>query len=432
MKKITFFFALILSAGSAFAQPGAPAARTLGGGLEEPPVDPRFAGWLGCWRLNDDLSGTGARMCITPEKDGVRLQTVVGTNKGIDEHVIPDGVSRPITDPECKGNELAEWSKDGARIFRTTNVTCGKEPARTIKTVAFLAPGPAWVYVQHVIGDSAAASVRVQRYRRAVNQNLADGSRAPQPDASAAARATVEQTRWSVEDVIEASDKLPVAAIQAALTELHHGFDLNKKTLIALDEGGVNDSVIDLMVALTYPKKFIVERTGGGSAPMGISTGSGWFDPFLSAEYASPLMNCYTPYGYGYRSYYSMCGPGAYYGSFGYNYYGYGYPSYPYYPGGGWVPIGVTPPIVGPPVTPQPEGRAVNGHGYTQIRDRQPEPSPRINSSGNGSGWGGGGSGVSSGGYSSGSSSSGSSGGGSSGGGDSGARVAVPKGGGGL
>jgi hypothetical protein len=37
--------------------------------------------------------------------------------------------------------------------------------------------------------------------------------------------------------VIEASDKLPVAAIQAALTELHHGFDLNKKTLIALDEG---------------------------------------------------------------------------------------------------------------------------------------------------------------------------------------------------
>ena len=43
------------------------------------------------------------------------------------------------------------------------------------------------------------------------------------------------------------------------------------------------------------------------------------------------LMNCYTPYGYGYRSYYSMCGSG-YYGSFGYNYYGYGYPYYHYYP----------------------------------------------------------------------------------------------------
>lgn len=407
MKKIMFLLALILSAGSAFAQP---------------PADARFAGWLGCWRLDEDLAGTGARMCVTPDKGGVRLQTIVGTNKGIDELVIADGVSRPITDPECKGNEQAEWSKDNGRVFRTTNVTCGKDPARTIKTVTFMAPGPALVHVQHVIGDSATASVRVQRYRRAANQKLADGSTAPQPDNGAALRTTAE--RWTVDDVIEASDKLPVAALQAALTELRHGFDLNKKTLIALDNGGVNESVIDLMVALTYPKRFVVERASGGAAPIGVSTGAGWFDPFLSAEYAAPLMNCYTPYGYGYRSYYSMCGPG-YYGAFGYNYYGYPYSGY--YPGGGWVVI--TPPIVGPPVTPQPEGRVVNGHGYTQIRDRQPEPAPRINGSSNGGGWGGGGGAATSGGYSSGSSSSGSSGGGS-GGGDSGARVAVPKGGG--
>jgi hypothetical protein len=277
-----------------------------------------------------------------------------------------------------------------------------------------------------VLGDASSASVRVQRYRRAANQKLADGSTAAQPDNGVALRTTAE--RWSVEDVIEASDKLPVAALQAALSELRHGFDLNKKTLIALDDGGVNDSVIDLMVALTYPKKFVVERASGGSAPSGVSTGSGWFDPFLSAQYATPLMNCYTPYGYGYRSYYSMCGPG-YYGSYGYNYYGYGSPYYPYYPGGGWVDVGVNPPITGVPIAPQPEGRVVNGHGYTQVRDRQPEPSPRINSSGNGGGWNGNSGGASSSGYSSGSSNSGSSGGGS-GGGDSGARIAVPKGGG--
>ena len=74
----------------------------------------------------------------------------------------------------------------------------------------------------------------------------------------------------------------------------------------------------------------------------------------------------------------------------------------------------------------------MNGRGYTQIRNRESEPSPRISGNGNGGGWSGGGTGgVSSGGYSSGSSSSGSSGGGSERGGDSGARVAVPKGGGG-
>ena len=411
MKKIMFVFVLILSAGSAFAQ-------------QAPPTDARFAGWLGCWRLDDDLSGTGARMCITPEKSGVRLQTIVGTNKGIDEVVIADGVMRPITDAECKGNEQSEWSSDGARVFRTTNVTCGKEPARTIKTIAFLAPGPAWVMVQHVLGESATTNLRVQRYRRAVNQNLADGSRAPQPDATTASRVTAEQARWSIEDVIEASAKMPVEAIQASLTELHHGFDLNKKTLLALDQGGVDGSVIDLMVALSYPKKFVVERAGGGSAPMGISTGTGWFDPFMPAEFAMSYANCYTPYGYGYRSYYSMCGPG-YYGA--YNYYPYS-SYYPYYGNGGdWIGIGGRPPVIGS-IEPQPEGRVVNGRGYTQIRDRQPEGTPRINSSGNGGGWGGGGGGVSGSGYSSGSASGASSGGG--GGGDSGARVAVPKGGG--
>ena len=438
MKKITFLLGLILTAGIAYAQPGAPAAPALRSGVEQPAaraaapvaqVDARFASWLGCWRLEDDLAGTGARMCITPEKDGVRMQTIVGANKGVDESVIPDGVSRPITDPECKGTERAEWSKDGARVFRTTDVTCGKEAPRTIKTVAFMAPGPSWINVQHVSGAGANTSVRVQRYRRAANQKLADGSNAQQADSTTAMRTTQDQTRWSIEDVIEASTKVPAEAVQASLTEARHGFDLNRKTLVLLDEGGVNDSVIDLMVALTYPKRFVVERQGGGSAPSGITTGSGWFDPFMPGLSGMTMNDCYSPYGYGYRSYYSMCGS-ALYSPFGYSSYGYGYypPGYYY---GGWVPIGGYPPTGGGTVEPQIEGRVVNGRGYTQIRNRESEPSPRISGGSNGGGWNGSGSGgVSSGGYSSGSSSSGSSGGGSTGG-DSGARVAVPKGGGG-
>ena len=139
------------------------------------------------------------------------------------------------------------------------------------------------------------------------------------------------------------------------------------------------------------------------------------------------MADCYTPIGYGYRSYYSMCGWYPY--SSYYSYYGYGYPGYPYY---GWVDIGGVPPGTGGgggTIQPVPEGRAVNNRGYTQIHDRQAEPPARVSHSGNGSGWAGSGGSASSGGYSSGSSSAGSSGG-SSGGGDSGARVAVPKGGG--
>jgi uncharacterized membrane protein YgcG len=265
----------------------------------------------------------------------------------------------------------------------------------------------------------------VQRYRRSANQQLADGSRAPQPIQS---RVAAETAPWDIDAIIEASGKMPAEAIQAALTEAHHGFDLNKKTLVALDKGGVDDSVIDLMVALTYPKRFVVQRAGGSlTSPSGVITGGGWFDPFMAPMLMGTMADCYSPMGYGYRSYYSMCGWYPY--SYSFMSYGYGYPYYPYY---GWVNVGGLPPGTGSgggTIEPQAQGRVVNGRGYTQIRDRQAEPPARVSNSGNGGGWAGSGGTASSGGYSSGSSSSGSSGGSS--GGDSGARVAVPKGGGG-
>lgn len=423
--------ALTLTASSAFAQQPATTAKAAAPAVQ---VDSRFAAWIGCWRLDDDLAGTGARMCITPEKGGVRMQTIAGTNKGIDELVIPDGVARPISDAECKGTERADWSSDGARVFRSTDVTCGKEAPRTIKSVSFLAPGPSWINVQHLTGGTAVASVRVQRHRRAANQQLADGSKAPQPDASLTLRTSPETRTWSIEDVIEASSRIPAEALQAALSEVHHGFALNKKTLLALNQGGVHEQVIDLMVALTYPKRFVVQRVGGGSAPAGISTGGGWFDPFMAPMMMQgTLADCYSPYGYGYRSYYSMCGNSYGYSRMAYDYYGLNrYSPNDYY--NGWVAVGALPTGTGIVTTdPQGDGRAINGRGYTQIRNREAEPSPRTsNGGGNGTaaGWSGnsGGGTASSGGYSSGSSSSGSSGGSS--GGDSGARVAVPKGGG--
>ena len=420
--KNTLIALTLMTAGSAFAQqPPAPAPAAQ--------VDERFAAWIGCWRLDDDLAGTGARMCITPEKSGVRMQTVAGAQRGIDEIVIGDAVAHPIADTECKGTERAEWSTDGTRLFRTTNVTCGKEAPRTIKSVAFMAPGPSWINVQHVSGTAAETAVRVQRYRRAANQQLADGSKAPQPEAGLTLRTSPEATKWSIEDVIEASSKVPAEVVQAALTEVHHGFDLNKRTLVLLDDGGVDKGVIDLMVALTYPKRFVVQRLGGGSTPSGILTGGGWYDPMVSPMMGT-FADCFSPYGYGYRSYYSMCNMMGY-SAFGY---AYGYYGYNNYYNNGWVNVGVPPGTGGGGVIdPQGDGRVVNGRGYTQVRNRESEPSsPRSSGGANGSaaGWSGNSAGsASSSGYSQGSSGSGSSGGAASGG-DSGARTAVPKGGG--
>ena len=389
-------------------------------------VNPRLDNWLGCWRLEDDLAGTGARLCVTPEKDGVRLQTLVGAVKGADEVVIPDGTARPITDAECKGTERSEWSADGQRVFRSIDVTCKNETPRAIKGVTFLASGPTLINVQHVTGEGAAPGVRVQRYRRAMNQTLADGSKATQPKAPVAIDST-----WSIEDVIEASQKLPPEALQGALADVRQKFNVNRKTLVALDDAGVPDSVIDLMVALTFPERFVVERVAS-SGPVGVTTGMGWYDPFMSPFYRDPLMSsCYSAGGYyGYRSYYNNCG--YYYGYNSFSPYLSINPYYDTYYPGGWVAVNPTP-GGGDVVSASGQGRVIRGQGYTQIRERAPEPSvPRTSSRGDGSasGWSGGssnGGGVSSSGYSSGSS-GGSSGGSSSGGGERTA-VARPPGG---
>ena len=391
-------------------------------------VTPRLDGWLGCWRLEDDLAGTGARLCVTPEKDGVRLQTLVGSVKGADEVVIPDGNAHPIADAECKGGERAEWSSDGLRVFRTIDVTCKNETPRTIKGVMFVGAGQTLINVQHVSGEGTTPGVRVQRYRRALNQNLADGTKAPQPRAAAAVDA------WSIEDVIEASQKLPPEALQGALADVRQKFNINRKTLVALDDAGVPDSVIDLMVALTFPQRFIVERVAS-SVPVGVTTGMGWYDPFMSPFYRDPLMSsaCSSGY-YGYRNYYNNCG--YYYGYNTFSPYGSFNPYYDNYYTGGWVAVNPNT-GGGDVVTATGQGRVINGQGYTQIRERSPEPSaPRSSSRGDGSasGWSGGssnGGGVSSSGYSSGSSSGASSGGSSSsGGGGERTAVARPPGGG--
>ena len=422
---MTLLLAFSLTSSLALAQEPAPAASR----AATAQVDARFVNWLGCWRLEDDLAGTGARLCITPEATGVRLQTIAGKVSSSDETLIVDGIERPISDKECKGTERAEWSTDGQRVFRHTNVTCGDESARKVSSISFLSSGPAWINVQFVEGGLSGA-VRVQRYRRALDQKLADGSPAFQAPGGAAARvAAVADTYWNVEDVIEASGKVPAPAVQAAIAEAKGRFVVNKKALLALSDAHVSETVIDLMIGLAYPEKFVVERQGGyGSSTVGISMGGGYYDPFMSPiMFGSMYADCYGYSGYGYRSYYSSCG--MYSSSYNYGYYGgYGGGYYPYYPGGGggWIAVNPNPPGA---VVPTVEGRVVNGRGYTQVRPRDAEPTPVRTGNNGGNGSSAGHSGSSSGGGSSGVSSQGYSGGGSSSGssGDSGARTAVAR-----
>lgn len=401
----TCVLALALTPALAGAQtPGPPPARL---------ADAHWAPFLGCWRAEGDRSGTGARLCVTPSDEGVRITTVIANQQVSQETRVATGRARPVRVNACDGTETAHWAPRSVRLYRTAQVRCDGGPLRELDSVSFLLDDDTWVDVEAVT-EGAVVNVRANRLVRARNQGLPDGTSA----APSIAAPAVAPSRWTVEDVIELAHELPTDAVQAAISEGPVNFRLNARALTAMADAGVGERVIDLMVGLTYPERFVVQRAAAAPAPAFGSGAFGW-DPFF-APLVGPaaLYQCYSPYGWASSSYWSDCA----------SYNRAMFVGYPGYYAGYWDPYGPAWVLTQgggstSPPAPQAEGRVVNGRGYTQVRPVEALPvagggaSSGVTSSGSSSGSSGSNpSGVSSGGYSG--------GGGSTGGGE---RVAVPR-----
>ena len=364
-------------------------------------VDSRWAPWLGCWQLVDEnvretgpaagrqAKTEGTRVCVVPtdKAAGVTLSTRIEDQQVLEQTIEADGEQHPIHEADCRGWQRAEWSRTGERLFARAELACTDEAPRTVSGLAMMT-GSTWIDVQ-AIEIAGREHIRVRRYRKADEQTAQTASIAPRLGA----------TRFTLEDVKEAATRLSPRAVEAALVETRASFDLNSRALVDLDRAQVPDSVIDLMVALSFPNHFIVDRARPETASA--SSGSGLSGSYSSWPYDGLLYDGfwdspYAPY---------------YYSPFGYAYWaGYGMP---YYPLAGFVTID----RAAPSATESPGGaRLVNGAGYTQIRPRDPEPvdsstdsrstrSGGSSSSGNSSSSGGSSAGGSSGGYSSGGSS---------------------------
>jgi uncharacterized membrane protein YgcG len=387
--------------------------------------DARWAAFLGCWRGDNDPAGTGARVCVTPNGEGVTLTTVIANQVVRTETRVANGQPRPVAESGCSGTESARWSARGLRLYRRAQVACDSDAARTLDTVSFLIDGPTWVDVETVQQGTPGGDVNVRTARlvRAANQTLPDGTRVRRGELTRAAEADAT-ARWTVDDVIELSEALPSDGVQAAISEAPTPFRLNAKALAAMADGGVNERVIDLMIGLTYPSKFVVQRSVSAGTGMGLPMGSFMYDPFFAPLIGPAAMfNCYNPYSWAASSYWSNCA--------GFNtmsmalnpffYSGYLDPW-----SSGWIITQGGGGTTGS-AEPQVEGRLVNGRGYTQVRPADPTAFVGVDggsysgSSRSGDSGSSGSSGVSSSGYS---------GGGASGGGG-GDRMAVPRGPGG-
>jgi hypothetical protein len=390
-------------------------------------TDPRWTRWTGCWELVTENSREGApspstagraprsqprdpsrpQVCVEALPDGgATFTTKVGTQTPIVQTIVADGSDRPITEDGCTGTQRAEWSADGLRLYARAEMTCKSDQGpRRVSGLAMIGPDGRWTDVQSVdVGGRE--SFRVRHYRRADDTRPAS---------------SISATALTLDDVKEASAKVSPRALEAALVETRASFTLSSKQLLDLQAAGVPSSVVDLMVALSYPDRFVIERSAAvDRAYVPIIddpfTTLGWgFGPGWPYGFYSPLYGAFSPY---------------YYSPFAFPYYGYGYSPYVFGGGGVYVidPGGGGGGAV--PDRPSGRGRVVDGQGYTRVRPRESEP---VAASGGGStaSSSGGGGGASSSGSSGGATASPagfSSGGGGGGGGSSdGGRTAQPR-----
>lgn len=384
-------------------------------------LDARWTPWLGCWQLERET----VRVCVTPaDLRGVALKTYVDNAAEqsaaaavLEQTLVADGAPHPIAEAECRGHQTAEWSRSGERLFARAELSCNDGAVRKVSGLSMIAADGTWIDIQG-IAIAGRENIRIRRYQRAAGRAAA--SQVRRRVTSVAPR--LGPAPFTVADVQEAATRVSARVLQAALVETSAGFDLSGRIVRDLERGGVADSVIDTMVALSYPSHFIVDRPASQSSsafgPVGFGdTSFGlWPSPYYGAQYGAPYGGYYDPYGSALWSPY-------FYSPFGYSYWG-SYGSY--LPYGSLAPAGFI--AIGDDADRSDgNGRAIDGVGYTRIREREPERAAQptdssgtsSTSGGSSSPRGGGASGVSSGGYSGGSS-------GGSSGGDSG-RTAQPR-----
>jgi hypothetical protein len=405
------------------------------GGMQN--LDSRWIPWIGSWRLISNVTKTGSlveisknRLEIKPGDDGKSVVMKGFQDEKVlydEKNIVVDGSRHPLKDNDCDGWYKYSWSDTGTRLLFGSEVTCSDNRLRTISGISAFTDPSEWVDIQLLVSGED-RMITIRRYRQA-----GDNQSAPVPRRESHFARVAAGTNFSIDEIIEISNKVEPEVMEAALLEMRKQFEINSDVLLRLSDAGVSPKIVDLMVAISFPEKFTIERFGAEPS-----------EKPIPREPDTTIIYPYSWSPFGVWSYYDPFFPW-YWGSpsYLYGYWGWsGY--YPYYwgssGGGGYIGSGGS---GGYRVS---GGRLVAGQGYSRVVPGSPGSQPRYarprgssrtvgrtagygGGSYGGGGYGGGSSGgsggASSGGYSGGSS------GGSSGGGAPSASPAGYSGGGG-
>lgn len=324
-----------------------------------------WAAWHGCWQ--ETVGSTAPVVCVLPGDDAesVRIGTVADGVLSDVRVLRADGVAHPVEDGGCSGTERAFFSADGRRVFTRAELRCGNGIGRTVTGVQALVAENEWLDAEALTVEGQHAS-RVTRLQAVGADALPPAIAALLPADRRLAQETARMAAalpLDFDAVTEASAAVAAPVVEALLAARRHGFGLNGAALLALRDAGVARSTIDVMVALSYPQRFVVtERGESQPVPQAVAAEDDdrrWDDP-RCARYGSSRWS---------RS--ARCGSydPFYFGSP----YGYGYNSYNGYGGyNGWNSPWSNRPVV-VIVEPEPsdvveEARVVKGRGYVAPR----------------------------------------------------------------
>jgi hypothetical protein len=334
-------------------------------------TDPRWTPWLGCWepsgaRAPSDSAGAQG-VCVIPVDDrpAVDIATIAGGQVTHRERVSATGRREASTEGGCTGWKSATWSTDGLRLYLRSEATCTGNVERRTSGMFAISPTGRWLDIESV-ASGGSTGMRVVRYAEAAVPAAIERELSPVLDARSLAVSTARSAASAAatpDAVVDAAHHVDATVVQAWLVERHDRLAVSGKELVKLADAGVPGSVIDVMVALSYPDMFSIASSGHAvRAAPGERSGAEGYAEQGNGTVIPVYMN---PYGY------SPCDWG-YCSRFGYLPFGYLPYGYGWYGGG---PIIVVP-APGKPAAPH--GKVIKGRGYS----RGTQPSSRASGTG--------------------------------------------------
>lgn len=333
-------------------------------------LDARWLPWVGSWSLVSNKINTKEStstekyfLTISPgsSENSITMKGQQGDKVLVEEEMIADGLRHPLKDEKCSGYYIYSWSENGKRLLLESESNCPGDPTRRVSGMSIIDANRDWVDIQ-LLQNGKNKAISIRKYRNIDNNELMSSGRF-NPDQINMARISAANN-FSINEMIELSNKVESEVLEAALLEMRKPFPINSKQLTNLADSGVNPRVVDLMVALSFPDKFSVEQevislTQGGNTRVNFQhfrypyNYYSYYCPILPWHWTSSSYMSYA-YGYSYMGWYVLDG---YYYYPLWAGYPYDYPYYyDYYGGGG-----------GGGTTLTDNGVMINGRGYSRV-----------------------------------------------------------------